>query len=200
MARIFAFVRIAMALSDSSVNAGNGTHDEAPMKRRYRTNPALITMVIWRTACALHSALAVDEAGVVLAMRSVEWTVEWKLPSRLNPRMNIARSANVMTSDARLQNHWRSAFASAAGAADAHRVSSIARRTSSCQLMSVHLPSMIFRTKSAFARRARRSPSAACRRRAWRAWRRHTSPRRRARSRSRRRADAMRRRRIRRPG
>ena len=83
MARIFAFVRIAMALSDSSVNAGNGVHDEAPMKARYRVDAALITSATWRTACALSSTLAVDEAGVVLATRRTALTVEWNSPLRL---------------------------------------------------------------------------------------------------------------------
>ena len=67
----FACTYLAAALSDSSVNVGNGTHDEAPRKRRYRADAAFITSVIWRTACALHSAFADDDAGVVLAMRSV---------------------------------------------------------------------------------------------------------------------------------
>ena len=91
--------------------------------------------VILRTACALHSTLAVDEAGVVLATRSTALTTEspsaewWNSPLRLKPRMASARSAYVTTRSALLQSHWWSGFAIDAGAADLHRSSSIARST-----------------------------------------------------------------------
>ena len=129
-------------------------HDEAPRKRRYRDDPAFITSVIWRTACALHSALAADETGVVLAMRSMAWTVEWNSSLRLKHRMDSARSAYVTTSAARRPNHWWSGFAIAAGAADLHRSSSTARSTSSYQLILLHLPSASRTTKSGLARQS----------------------------------------------
>ena len=70
----FVFTRIDAAMSVSSANAGNRTHDEAPRKRRNCVDAAFISSVIWRAACVFHSALAADEPGVVLAMRSVAWT------------------------------------------------------------------------------------------------------------------------------
>ena len=79
----FACVCIAVALSVAFVNAGNGTHDDAPMKARYRVDAAFINSAIWRTACALSSTLAVDDAGVVLVTRSTPLTVEWNSSLRL---------------------------------------------------------------------------------------------------------------------
>ena len=68
--------------------------------------------------------------------------------------MDSARSAYVTTRSALLQNHCRSGSATDAGAADLHRSSSIARSTSSCQLILLHLPSMSLTTKSALARQS----------------------------------------------
>ena len=79
----FACVCIVVALSAAFVNAGNSTHDGAPMKARNRVDAALITSATWRTACALSSTLAVDEAGVVLATRSMPLAVEWNSSLRL---------------------------------------------------------------------------------------------------------------------
>ena len=62
----FACACIAVALSAAFVKAGNGTHDDAPMKARYRVAAAFSNSAIWRTACSLSWALAADEAGVVL--------------------------------------------------------------------------------------------------------------------------------------
>ena len=79
----FACVCIAVALSAEFVKSGNGTHDDAPMKARYRNAAALITSATWRTACALSSTLAFDEAGVVFATRSTLLTAEWNSALRL---------------------------------------------------------------------------------------------------------------------
>ena len=68
--------------------------------------------------------------------------------------MASARSAYVTTSGVWLQNHCRSGSAIDAGATDLHRSSSIARSTSSCQLILLHLPSMSLTTKSALARQS----------------------------------------------
>ena len=84
------------------------TSDEAPRKRQYRVDDAFISSMIWRTACALHSALAAKEPGVVLAMRSVAWAAEPNSPQfRLKPMMAAnARSAYVAMSSALLPTYW----------------------------------------------------------------------------------------------
>ena len=56
--------------------------------------------------------------------------------------MANARSAYVTTRSALVQDHCWSGFATDEGAADLHRSSSIARSTSSCQLILLHLPSV----------------------------------------------------------
>ena len=150
----FASVCIAAALSATFVKAGNGTHDDAPMKARYRVDAAFINSATWRTACSLSWALAADEAGVVSVTRSTLVTAEWNSSLRLKPKIDNARSAYVTTSAARLQNHCWSTSLTDAGAADLQRSISIARSTSSCQLILLHLPSMSLTTKSALARQS----------------------------------------------